>query len=109
MLAIVRDKNFKEVQRITRPDKSWVIKQLDSHLCMIMFRKVKNGQFRTLNCTRDVKKLPRKFKIAYTEAIVNPHGYDNIIPVWDIMSREWKSFHYSNIINMTVYLGDKYG
>lgn len=106
MYAIVLDKNNKELQRINHPTKSWLLEKLQKHNCSIFFRKTTNGQFRSLLCTRNLKKLPRRFKEKYVELINNPHGYDDIVPVWDVNSRDWKSFYYSNVISITIYTGD---
>jgi hypothetical protein len=51
--------------------------------------------------------MPRKYKGDYSFVIENPHGYTDIIPVWDSTSREWKSFYYSSIIGMTIFTGEK--
>jgi hypothetical protein len=106
MVAIVRNK-IKEVQKIYNPSKTWLVNNLDKYTCDIFFRKSTNGQFRSIVCTRNTKLLPRKFKDKYKDFIENPHGYSDIIPVWDVTSREWKSFYFSNIISITVNIGDK--
>jgi hypothetical protein len=106
MLAIVRDKNYKEIKRIQQPSKEWVIKQLNENVCQILFKKKLNGKFRSLKCTRSFKTLPRKYKLQDIDNIQNPHGYSDIIPVWDISTRDWKSFYYDTVYVFTVLLGE---
>lgn len=109
MYAIVVDKYNREVQRINFPTKEWLIESLEQFDCQIFFRKSTTGQFRSLFCTRNLKKIPRRFKQKYAELIENPHGYANIVPVWDIDSRDWKSFYFESVIKITVNIGDTNG
>lgn len=99
MLAIIRDINNKEIDRINDPSLDWILEQLNEYTCEIMFRKKLNGRFRTLTCTRNPKKIPVSVS---RYGIRNPHGYEQIIPVWDLNDSEWKSFYYYYIQNMNV-------
>lgn len=106
MIAYIRDKNYNLIKKIEDPDKSWILEQLEKNICLVLFRKKTSGIFRSLKCTRNLDKFPKKFKIKYKEFIENPHGYDNIVPVWELSTREWKSFYYSSIYSFTVLLGE---
>jgi len=107
MLAIIVDSYNKETKRIIDPSINWVIKQLDTYTCQVLFRKKLNGQFRSLKCTRNIKKLPREYKnFLISQVISNPHGYKDLIPVWDVMSRDWKSFYYDSIQTIKVLSGE---
>lgn len=106
-IGYIRDESYKIIQKISNPNRDWVIEKLDSHVCLILFRKKLNGQFRALKCTRDVEKLPRQYKtLLSTQGIYNPNGYDDLIPVWEVDSREWKSFYLNSIFSITVLLGE---
>lgn len=105
MVGIIRDISNRELIKIINPSTEWMIEQLENHVCQVFFRKRLNGQFRSIRCTRNIRKLPRKYKIKYAQGIQNPQGYTDIIPVWDNESRDWKSFHRTSVINFTVLLG----
>lgn len=107
MYAVIKDKNNKEVKKIQRPSREWIIGQLEKYVCVIFFRKKLTGTFRSLKCTRNLSKIPKDYKIKYAESIQNPHGYDEIIPVWEVTTRDWKSFYYSSVYSITVLLGEK--
>lgn len=106
MIGLVRDKNYKVVERVILPKIEWMINKLEKNTCLVLFKKKKNGQYRSLKCTRNLDKLPRDRKNVI-RTIENPHGYDNIITVWEVSSREWKSFYYDSVHSFTVLLGEK--
>jgi len=106
MIGLIRNEDYKVIDRISNPKKEWVLDKLDNEICLVVFKKKSNGQFRSLKCTRNLKLLPRKHKPRYNEIIENPHGYDDIIPVWDIFTREWKSFYNNSILSISVLLGE---
>lgn len=100
MLAILRDENNKEIGRVIDPPLGWVLSQLRQYTCEIMFRKKLNGRFRTLKCTQNPKNIP---VLPPGKSIRNPHGYGELIPVWDLNDSEWKSFYYYYMQNMVVF------
>jgi len=106
MVGIVRDKDNKEIKRVQNPSRDWMVKQLNENVCQVLFKKKLNGQFRSLKCTRSLKKLPRKYKLETIDDIQNPHGYVDLIPVWDISSRDWKSYYHGSVYIFTVLLGE---
>lgn len=106
MVGIVRDNSYKIIERVSVPSREWVVDKLEKHVCLILFKKKLNGQFRALKCTRNEKKIPRKYKSLLSEGIYNPHGYEDLIPVWETESREWKSFYIDSILSITVLLGE---
>lgn len=108
MLGIVKNEKDQEVERVIMPSYDWIVEHLEKNICIIFFRKRLNGRFRSIRCTRDFTKLPKKYKSKYLqEGIENPHGINSIIPVWETSSREWKSFYYENLLSITVYTGAK--
>lgn len=106
MVAVIKNKKNEEIKRIENPSKEWIIKQLESHVCVVFFRKKLTGTFRTLKCTRNLSKLPKRYRLKYQLSIENAHGYDDIIPVWETLSRDWKSFDISTVYFFTVLLGE---
>jgi hypothetical protein len=102
MVGIIKDYRNFEIYRIQNPPKKWIISKLENYICQILFKKELNGRFRSLKCTRQIKQLPVK-NVQYQYDIENPHGYTNIIPVWDVENKKWKSFYYQNIVFITVF------
>ena len=39
----------------------------------------------------------------YESVIHNPHGIYDLIPVWEVVTKEWKSFYYDSVMFFTVY------
>ena len=81
MVGIVLDKNGREIQRVNNPTKKWITDKLNSNICQVFFRKRLNGQFRSIKCTRNFEKIPKKYKYEYQFGIQNPHGYDDLIHI----------------------------
>jgi hypothetical protein len=76
-----------------------LLEQLSKGFCKVQFRKVSSGQYRSLVCTLDHTKIPAKHK----KSIVNTlNGGDDpdLLPVFDMVSRGWKSFYISNVLYM---------
>lgn len=110
MVATVLDYNLKEVKKISNPGVDWVLEHLQTHVCQVFFRKKLNGKYRSIKCTREFSKLPVRYKSLSADEILNPHGILDLIPVWEIVTKDWKSFYYDSIIYFNVYLkkGEKY-
>lgn len=72
---------------------------LQQGFCRIHFRKSTNGRFRSIFGTLDVKKVPGK----YTQSVLKTFKKaedPNLIPCFDIISGQWKSFYISNVLNV---------
>ena len=103
MIGLVRDRSYRVVNKLFNPSMDWMKDQLEKNVCLVLFKKKLNGQYRSMKCTRNLSKLPRNRKTMIS-TIENPHGYDNIITVWEVESREWKSFYYESVHSFTVLL-----
>jgi len=81
--------------KINRPT---VIKSLTKGVCKVVFRKVTNGQFRSMYCTLEEKALSKNAR-RYLGRILNPSQEDDIdiVPVFDIIKRDWRSFRLQTV------------
>jgi hypothetical protein len=77
------------------------LKYLSEGVCKIYFKKVTDGRFRSLYCSLRMNLLPRSQR-KYVETIFSPFNKKDIdiIPVYDIVSGDWKSFRLSNVIHL---------
>ena len=75
-----------------------LIEELSKGICKVFFRKMTNGRFRSLYCTLKYNALPRDNR-KYIEQIFSSFKNDlDLIPVYDIVDSEWKSFRLSTIL-----------
>jgi hypothetical protein len=76
-----------------------LIEHLSQGTCKVQFRKATNGRYRSLYCTLNSKQIPGKYQQSVAKTIEG--GEDpNLMPVFDIVSRDWKSFYINNILYM---------
>lgn len=74
-----------------------LIESLTKGFCKVQFRKQTNGRFRSLICTLDSKQIPAKYMDGVAKTIEG--GEDaNLLPVFDLVSRDWKSFYIPNVL-----------
>jgi len=77
------------------------LRYLSEGVCKVYFKKVTDGRFRSLYCTLGQKILPRQEQ-RYLQNIFSPFNNRDLdlIPVYDIVDGEWKSFRISNVIHL---------
>jgi hypothetical protein len=78
-------------------NRKMLIDLLTEGFCKIQFRKATNGRFRSVFGTLDRNKIPAK----YTDSIkktLNGGDDPNLLPVYDMVSGDWKSFYISNVL-----------
>lgn len=82
-------------QKINR---SVLLDSLSKGICKVVFRKVTNGQYRSMYCTLETKSLARNSK-RYLPRIFKPLQEDDldILPVFDIIKRDWRSFRIQTV------------
>lgn len=82
-------------QKINR---SVLLDSLSKGICKVVFRKVTNGQYRSMYCTLEAKSLARNSK-RYLPRIFKPLQEDDldILPVFDIIKRDWRSFRIQTV------------
>lgn len=80
-------------------DRNSLVSELNKGFCKVQFRKVTNGQYRTLICTLDHTKIPAKYTKSAAKAMAGSDDPD-LLPVFDLVSKTWKSFYISNVLYM---------
>lgn len=76
-----------------------LLNELSKGFCKVQFRKVSSGQYRSLVCTLDHTKIPAKHKKSIVKTLAGGDDPD-LLPVFDMVSRDWKSFYISNVMYM---------
>lgn len=81
-----------------RINRNIIIESLLKGTCKVVFRKVTDGRFRAMYCTLKEEKLPNDTS-KYIRRIKSPSQEDDIdlLPVYDIIKRDWRSFRIQNI------------
>jgi hypothetical protein len=74
-----------------------LVEHLTKGFCKVQFRKQTNGRFRSLVCTLDTKQIPAKYYDGVAKSI-GGEGDPNLLPVFDVVSRDWKSFYIPNVL-----------
>jgi hypothetical protein len=77
--------------------KSELIKLLIEDIYTIKFTKV-DGTVRDMNCTLKESILPKLEEPTTRKKKPN----DNVLPVWDLDNKQWRSFRVDSIISYTV-------
>lgn len=80
-------------------DRNTLLEELNKGFCKVQFRKVTNGQYRTLVCTLDKTKIPARYTKSIAGALSGSDDPD-LLPVFDLVSKQWKSFYISNVLYM---------
>lgn len=75
-----------------------LLESLSKGICKVVFRKVTNGQFRSMYCTLEEKTLSKDAR-RYLPRIFKPIPDDDldIVPVFDIIKRDWRSFRLQTV------------
>jgi hypothetical protein len=75
-----------------------LIEYLSKGICKVVFRKVTNGQFRSMYCTLNEKTLTKDAR-RYLPRIFKPSQEDDIdiVPVFDIIKNDWRSFRLRSV------------
>lgn len=74
-----------------------LIEHLSRGFCKVQFRKQTDGRFRSMVCTLNPKEIPGKHAKGIEKSI---DGSDNpnVLPVFDVVARDWRSFHIPNVL-----------
>jgi hypothetical protein len=77
-----------------------LIDQLSKGFCKIQFRKATNGRFRSVFGTLNMKNVPAKH-MQGVEKTISGGDDPNLLPVFDMVAGDWKSFYISNVLYVT--------
>lgn len=79
-------------------DREILLGHLSRGICKVFFRKVTNGRYRTIYCSLNEKTLPRKIKKSLPQIFSFNSRTLELIPIYDIIEGEWKSFYIPNVL-----------
>jgi hypothetical protein len=76
-----------------------ILSYLSQGVCRVYFRKATNGRFRSLYCTLSPATLPKEYEKYLNEIFSFQNRILDLIPVYDIIDKEWKSFYIQNVLH----------
>jgi len=77
-------------------DQNWVMDQLRSNVCEIVFNKV-DGTERKMRCTLNSEYLPELYR-GHGQLLTEVER--NTISVWDLDAMGWRSFRVENLVSL---------
>ena len=77
-----------------------LLEYLSQGFCKIQFRKATNGRFRSVFGTLNRKNVPAKYTKSVEKTIKGTDDPD-LLPVFDMVAGDWKSFYISNVMYLT--------
>ena len=77
-----------------------LLEYLSQGFCKIQFRKATNGRFRSVFGTLNMKNIPAKYTKSVEKTIKGTDDPD-LLPVFDMVAGDWKSFYISNVLYVT--------
>jgi hypothetical protein len=80
-------------------NRKMLLEHLSEGFCKVQFRKSTTGRFRSLTCTLNQKKIPSKYAKSVAKTFETAED-PNLLPVYDIISGQWKSFFINNAMYM---------
>jgi hypothetical protein len=82
----------------SRKDNQNIVQELSKGICKVVFKKRTNGRFRSIFGTLDKRLIPGKYQKTLQVIFENYQNLD-IIPIYDIKEKAWKSFYLVNLLN----------
>lgn len=74
-----------------------LLENLTKGVCKVIFRKVTDGRYRSMICTLDSKYVPTRLEGSINSIAQASTGDLDILPVFDIIKYDWRSFRITNI------------
>lgn len=74
-----------------------LVDHLTKGFCKVQFRKQSTGRFRSLVCTLNPNQIPAKYAKGAVKSVSGGENPD-LLPVFDMVSRDWKSFYIKNVL-----------
>jgi hypothetical protein len=82
-------------------DRNILIEALTKHECIVTFTKV-NGETRVMPCTLKEDVIPKPPADVASKSNVKRHENQNIVSVWCLDKREWRSFRVDNVVDLQI-------
>ncbi len=83
-----------------RFDPNYIKSWLYNERCRVVFTK-KDGTIRTMLCTLKEKYLPQQTDIKETYSISKALEANNLVAVWDLEKKDWRSFRIESVLEFT--------
>lgn len=78
-------------------NKQSLLDNLSKGLCKVVFRKATDGRFRSMICTLNTSYIPTRFESGLKTFLKTAERNLEIIPVYDIVKDDWRSFYINSI------------
>lgn len=75
-----------------------LIDELSKGICKIVFKKVTNGQFRSILATLKPSLIPSRYQKTIME-VHKAQDDPNLLAFYDIKDQSWKSFYLNNLLS----------
>ena len=82
-------------------DRNILLEALKNHECTVTFTKV-NGETRVMPCTLKEDVIPKPLADVASKSNVKRHENQNIVSVWCLDKREWRSFRVDNVVDLQI-------
>ena len=82
-------------------DRNILLEALTKHECTVTFTKV-NGETRVMPCTLREDVVPKPPADVASKSNVKRHENQNIVSVWCLDKREWRSFRVDNVVDLQI-------
>ena len=82
-------------------DRNILLEALTNHECTVTFTKV-NGETRVMPCTLKEDIIPKPPAEVSSKSTVKRHDNQNVVSVWCLDKREWRSFRVDNVVDLQI-------
>ena len=82
-------------------DRNILLEALKNHECTVTFTKI-NGETRVMPCTLKEDIIPIPPADVASKSVVKRHENQNVVSVWCLDKREWRSFRVDNVVDLKI-------
>ena len=82
-------------------DRNILLNALKNHECTVTFTKV-NGETRVMPCTLKEGVVPTPPADVASKSTVKRHENQNVVSVWCLDKKEWRSFRVDNVLDLQI-------
>ena len=82
-------------------DRNILLDALTKHECTVTFTKV-NGETRVMPCTLKEDIIPKPPADVASKSNIKRHENLNVVSVWCLDKKEWRSFRVDNVIDLEI-------
>ena len=78
-------------------ERNTILENLTKGICKVVFRKIKDGRFRSMLCTLNPDYVPSKYEDGIMKVLRSDDDDLDLLPVFDIIKKDWRSFRIRTI------------